>query len=77
MMLNKASTHLYTLENNILFVIIIIIYLFIVNSSNIRRRCEIFSKIRIKTPERCSTVFIVNFEHISHFILVFVLTLNK
>ena len=75
-MLNKASAHLHTLGNNILFVIIII-YLFIANSSNIRKRCEICSKLRIKKPDGRSTVFIVHFEHISHFILVFVLSLNK
>ena len=47
-----------------------------------RKRCEICSKLIIKTPERrqcrCSGVFIVNFEHISHLFLVFLLlTLNK
>ena len=57
------------------------IYLFKVNSRNARERCEINSKLSIKTSEWCqwrhSGVFIVNFEHISHFFLVFVfLTLN-
>ena len=38
-------------------------------------------KLTLKTPERrqwrCSGAFIVNFEHISHFVLVFLLlTLN-
>ena len=51
------------------------IYLFKVNNGNIRKRCEICSKLTIKTPERCqwrcSAVFIVNFERISHFFLVF------
>ena len=47
-----------------------------------RKRCEICSELTIKTPERrhwCrSSVFIVNFEHISHFFVMFlVLTLNK
>ena len=28
------------------------IYLFKVNNSNIRKRCEIYSKLTIKTPER-------------------------
>ena len=36
----------------------------------LRRRCEIYSKLTIKTPERSqwprSGVFIVNFKHISH-----------
>ena len=40
-------------------------------------RCEICSKLTIKTPERhqrhCSGVFIVNFEHISHLFLVLLL----
>ena len=53
------------------------IYLLKVNNRNTRGRCEICSKLRIKTPERChwrsSVVFIVNFEHISHLVLV---TLN-
>ena len=58
------------------------IYLFKFNSRNTRKRCEIFSKLTIKTPERCqwrrSGVFIVNFEHISHLFLVFLLlTLNN
>ena len=44
-------------------------------------RFKICSKLTIKTPERRqsrrSGVFIVNFEHISHFVLVFLLlTLN-
>ena len=57
------------------------IYLLKVNKRNIRRRCEIYSKLTIKTPERrhCHRpgVFIVNFEHISHLVLVFLLlTLN-
>ena len=46
------------------------IYLFKVNYRNTRTRCEICSKLTIKTPERhqwCrSGVFIVNFEHILH-----------
>ena len=48
-----------------------------VNYRNARPRCEMFSKLAIKTPERrqwCrSGVFIVNFEHISHHALVFLL----
>ena len=58
------------------------IYLLKVNNRNTRTRCEICSKLTINTPERrhCrrSGVFIVNFEHISHLVLVFLLlTLNK
>ena len=46
------------------------IYLFKVNNRNTIRRCEICSKLTIKTPEerqsRKSGVFMVNFEQISH-----------
>ena len=57
------------------------IYLFKYNNRNTRTRCEICSKLTIKTPERRqwrrSGIFIVNFEHISHHVLVFLLlTLN-
>ena len=61
-------------------------YMFRVNNRNIRARCEICSKLAIKIPERrlCSklimtipSIFIINFEHISHLVLVFLLlTLN-
>ena len=56
-------------------------YTFKVNNRN-TRRCEISSKLTLKKPERRhwgrSGVFIVNFEHISHLILVFLLsTLSK
>ena len=58
------------------------IYLLKVNNRNTRLMCEICSKLNIKTPERRhwrrSGVFIVNLEHISHLVLVFLLfTLNK
>ena len=47
------------------------IYLLKVRNWNIRKRCEICSKLTIKAPERrqwrCSIVFIVNCEHISYF----------
>ena len=55
------------------------IYLLKVNNKSTKTRCEICSKLTIKTPERRrrSGVFIVNFEHISHLVLVFLfLTLN-
>ena len=57
------------------------IYLFKVNSRNTRTWCEIYLKLIIKTSERCqlprSCVFIVNFDHISHLVLMFLLlTLN-
>ena len=69
MVLHKASAHLYTLGNNSP----INIYQFILNYSNTRKGCEICSKLIIKTLERHSTVFIVNLEHISHLVLVFLL----
>ena len=53
------------------------IYLLKVNNRNTRTRCEICLKLTIKTPEqrqlRLSGVFIVNSEHISHLILMFLL----
>ena len=52
--------------------------MFKVNNRTARTRCEICSKLTIKTPERRSGVFIVNFEHISHRFLVFLLlTLSR
>ena len=58
-----------------------IIYRLKVNKRNTRIRCEICSKLTIKIPERChwrrSGIFIVNFKHISHIVLVLLLlTLN-
>ena len=58
------------------------IYLFKVNNENTRKRCDVFSKLIIKPPERrhCrrSGVFIVKFEHISYLSLVFIfLSLNQ
>ena len=51
-----------------------VIYLARVNKSNTRTRCEICSKLTVETPEqrnwRHSGVFIVNFEHILHLVLV-------
>ena len=53
------------------------IYLIKVNNIKTRTRCEICSKLAIKTPERYhwrrSGIFIINFEHISHLVLVFLL----
>ena len=56
-------------------------YIFKINNKNTRTRCEICSNLTLNTPERRkwrrSGVFIVNFEHISHLVLVFLLlTLN-
>ena len=52
-----------------------------VNNKNTRTKCEICLKLTIKAPERRhwrrSGVFIVNFAHILHLLLVFLLlTLN-
>ena len=57
------------------------IYMFKVNNWNSRKRCDIFSKLNIKIPERrhrrCSSVFSVNFKHMSCLFLEFLLlTLN-
>ena len=53
-----------------------------VNNRNTRTRCEICSKLTIKTPERRQWrrfgVFIFNLEHISHLVLMFLLlTLSR
>ena len=52
-------------------------YIIKVKNRNTKTRCEICSKLTIKTPERRQwrhfAVFIVNFEHISQLILVFLL----
>ena len=58
------------------------IYLIKINNRSTTKRCEIYSKLPINTPERLqwrhSNIFIVNFEHISHLFLVFLLlTWNK
>ena len=53
------------------------IYLLKVNNRNTKARCEIYSKLIIKTPERLrerrSGVFIINFEHMSYHVIVFLL----
>ena len=53
--------------------------MFKVNNRNTRTRCEICSKLTMKTPERQQLrrfgIFIVNFEHILHLFLVFLLLL--
>ena len=53
------------------------IYMLKVSNNNTRTRCEICSELRIKTPEprhwRCSGVSILNFEHVLHLVLVFLL----
>ena len=56
-------------------------YLLRVSNRNTRARCEICSKLTIKTPEQCkwhcSSVFNVDFEHILHLVLVFLLLTLK
>ena len=51
-----------------------VIYLYIVDNRNTRTMCEIFSKLTIKTLKRRHQlrfgVFIVDFEQISHIVLV-------
>ena len=68
-----------------LFLILLVnsvgIYLLKINNRNIKARCETCSKLTIKVPEWrqwcLSAIFIVNFEHISHLVLLFLLlTLN-
>ena len=56
--------------------------MFKVNNRNARTRCQICFKLTIKKKERhkwrCSGVFIVNSEHISHLVLMFLLlTLSR
>ena len=50
-------------------------YMFKVNNRNTRTRRKTCSKLTIKTSERHhrSSVFTVNFEHISHLVLVVLL----
>ena len=50
--------------------------MFKVNNKNTRKRCEIYSKLTIKTRGR-SGVFIDNFEHISHLSSVSVVDLEQ
>ena len=53
-------------------------YMFKVDNRNTRTRCEIYSKLTIKIPERLPGIFLVNFEHISQLPLVFLLlTLSR
>ena len=53
------------------------IYLLKVNNRSTITRCEICLKLTIKAPERRqwrrSGIFIVDFEHISHLVIVFLL----
>ena len=61
-MINQARVLRFV---NIIFGFPADIYLFKVKNGNTRKRCEIYSKLTIKTPERrLFGVFIVNFESI-------------
>ena len=58
------------------------IYLFKVNNRHTKIKWEICWTLTIKTPQRrqwrCFGIFIVDFEHVSHFVLVFLLlTLSR
>ena len=52
-------------------------YLLKVNNRNTRTRCKLCSKLTIETPERSHWrrfgAFIVNYKHISHLALLFLL----
>ena len=57
------------------------IYLLKVSNRNTKTRCEICSKLIRKTSEQCqwscSCVFIINYDHISHLFLMFLLLTLK
>ena len=76
----KISSYVSILFCKIMF--LLNMYLFKVTNTNTKKRCEICSKLTIKTLERSqwrrSGVFIINFEHIPRLFLVcFLLNLNK
>ena len=65
-----------------LYLLHVLSYMFKANNKNTRTRCEICSKLTIKTPEprqwNRSGAFIVNFKHILCLVLVFsLLTLSR
>ena len=68
---NEFTSNLPT-EVNFVFNFPANIYLFKVNNCDTRKRCEICSKLTIKTLEQLhccrSGIFIVKFKHISHFL---------
>ena len=70
-----ASTHLWPLVISVNWLYLAVIYLFKVNNGNLRKMCEISSKLVINTPERGQWrhlgVFIVNIEEISNIDAVF------
>ena len=74
---DQLETQYEELNKKVLYLfrgILVNIHLFKVNNRNTRKRCEMCSKLTIKTPERrqwlrCG-VFVVNFEYISYLFLV-------
>ena len=78
---NKINSDFYSFLAAFVLKFPVDIYLFKVNNRNTRARCEIYSTSTIKTSERrhwrCFFVFIVNFEHISHLVVVFLLLTLK
>ena len=50
-------------------------FIFLKSTIETLKKCEICLKLRIKTPSRLSTVFIVNFGHI--FLVFLQMALNK
>ena len=75
-----VTCDLFYLRERILFPFPAGNYMFKVNNRNTRTRCEICSKLTIKKNDawRHSGIFIVNFEHISHLVLVLpLLTLSR
>ena len=69
-LVSYSSLHLlYSFQANI--------YLLKVTNWNIGKRCEICSELAIKIPERrqwrCYGFFIVNFKHVTHLFLVFLM----
>ena len=56
-------------------------YMFKVKNRNTGTRCEICSELTLKTPERRqwrrSGGFIVNFEHISHLVILFIVNFEQ
>ena len=73
----SLETNLKNEKTVLSFSIAVVIYLPKVNNRNTRTMWEISLRLTIKTPERRrwrrSSVFIVNFEQISHTVLVFLL----
>ena len=51
---------------NYIYIIYVYMYKIIVIITLFVKKCEICSKLTINAPERLSTIFIVNFGHISH-----------